>query len=312
MTTTAGVSALHPDLEPGKPPLLRLESAVDRLAIRAFVAEHGSLLIRGLGVRDAAGAERVFRQLGHLMTEKEAFAPRDRYAQGVYSASMWPPTQQMCMHHELSYVHEPPGLMLFACVTPAAAGGATPVADAAAVLEALPPDLVARFERLGWMLIRNYHDDIGASLADAFGTDDRQTIESYCRKHEIRLEWQDGGSSAALRTWQRRPAIVPHPRTGRRCWFNQVAFLSEWTLAAELRDYLVEIFGADGLPFNTRFGNGDPIEPDVIQLIDEVYEAHTVREPWQAGDVLVVDNIRAAHGREAFEGPREVVVALAE
>src|SRR5947208_5205194 len=136
------------------------------------------------------------------MTEREAFAPRERYAQGVYSASKWPPNQQMCMHHELSYALAVPNLLLFACVVPPAAGGATPVADAAAVLEALPPELVERFERLGWMLIRNYHDDIGASLADAFGTDDRHTIERYCRKHEIRCEWQDGGGSAALRTWQ--------------------------------------------------------------------------------------------------------------
>ena len=313
MTTSAAVSSLHPDRQPGKPPLLRLESGVDRQAIRAFVAEHGSLLIRGLGLSDGAGAARVFRQLGHLMPEKEAFAPRERYAPGVYTASKWPPNQQMCMHHELSYALKVPSLMLFACVVPPAAGGATPVADAAAVLEALPPDLVERFERLGWMLIRNYNDDIGASLADAFGSDDRNAIESYCRAHEIRFEWQNGGGGGgALRTWQRRPAIVPHPLTGRRCWFNQIAFLSEWTLAAELREYLVEVYGPDGLPFNTQFGNGDPIGPDVIEVINEVYEAHTVREPWQAGDLLVVDNIRAAHGREAFEGPREVVVALAE
>ncbi len=311
MTTSAAVSALHPDRQPGKPPLLRLESGVDRQAIRAFVAEHGSLLIRGLGLCDGAGAARVFRQLGHLMPEKEAFAPRERYAPGVYTASKWPPNQQMCMHHELSYALKVPSLMLFACVVPPTAGGATPVADAAAVLEALPPELVERFERLGWMLIRNYNDDIGASLADAFGSDDRNAIESYCRAHEIRFEWQNGGGGA-LRTWQRRPAIVPHPRTGRRCWFNQIAFLSEWTLAAELREYLVEVYGSDGLPFNTQFGNGDPIGPDVIEVINEVYEAHTVREPWQAGDLLVVDNIRAAHGREAFEGPREVVVGLAE
>ncbi len=170
--------------------------------------------------------------------------------------------------------------------------------------------MVERFERLGWLLIRNYNADIGASLADAFGSDDRSAIESYCRAHEIRFEWQNGGG--ALRTWQRRPAIVHHPLTGRRCWFNQIAFLSEWTLAAELREYLVEVYGADGLPFSTQFGNGDPIGPDVIQVINEVYEAHTLREPWQAGDLLVVDNIRAAHGREAFEGAREVVVGLAE
>src|SRR5207247_347105 len=68
----------------------------------------------------------------------------------------------------------------------------------------------------------------------------------------------------------------------------------------------------DGLPFNTRFGNGDAIGADVVQAINEAYEANTVREGWQAGDLLLVDNLRTAHGREPFEGPREVVVAMAD
>lgn len=40
--------------------------------------------------------------------------------------------------------------------------------------------------------------------------------------------------------------------------------------------------------------------------------AHTVREPWQAGDLMLVDNVRTAHSREAFQGPREVLGAMAE
>ena len=80
----------------------------------------------------------------------------------------------------------------------------------------------------------------------------------------------------------------------------------------EVREYLVDIHGEDGLPFNTRFGNGDPIGAEVVQLLDEVYEANTTRERWQAGDLLLVDNIRTAHARESFEGPREVVVAMAD
>ncbi len=80
----------------------------------------------------------------------------------------------------------------------------------------------------------------------------------------------------------------------------------------ELREYLVDVYGEDGLPFNTRFGNGDPIGADVVQLINDVYEAHTVRERWEAGDVLLVDNVRTAHAREPFEGPREVMVSLAD
>ena len=243
------------------------------------------------------------------MIEREAFAARKTYPGGLYSSSKWPANQQMCMHHELSYTLEFPGLMLFACLTAPAAGGAAAVADAPTVLQALPSDLVARFEREGWMVTRNYNDEIGASWADAFGTDDRAAVEGYCRANAIEFEWQpDDG----LRTRQRRSAIIRHPVTGQRCWFNQIAFLNEWTIAPEIREYLVDVYGEEGLPFNTRFGNGDPIGEDIVQLLNGIYEEKTRREPWQAGDLLLVDNIRTAHSREAYEGAREVIVAMAD
>jgi len=305
-------------LDAGKPPVLRAEATGDapswaaehRDALRGVVAEHGSVLVRGLGLRDAAEVGAVSRRLAtSLMSEREAFASRRSYDDGVYSATKWPPNQPMCMHHELSYTLEFPGLLLFACLSAPSAGGATAVADSPTVLDALPTELVARFEREGWLLTRNYNDEIGASFAEAFGTEDRGAVERYCRANGIELEWQpDGG----LRTRQRRSAVVRHPVTGQRCWFNQIPFLNEWTIASEIREYLVDVYGAEGLPFNTSFGNGDPIGEDVVELLNQVYEANTAREPWQAGDLLLVDNVRTAHAREAFEGPREVLVAMAD
>jgi alpha-ketoglutarate-dependent taurine dioxygenase len=306
------------DLQPGKPPILRVEAAGDaatwaerhRDALRSVVAEHGAILVRGLGLRDPAQAGEVFRRLGSgLMADREAFASREVHADGVYSSSTWPANQQMCMHHELSYRFEVPGLLLFACLEAARRGGATAVADAPTVLEALPGDLVRKFESEGWMLTRSYNEEIGMSHPEAFGTDDRAAIESYCRANAIEFEWQaDGG----LRTRQRRRAVVRHPRTGRRCWFNQVAFLNQYTLDPEVREFLVEMYGADSLPFNTCFGNGDPIDEDVVRIVNEVYEENTVREPWQAGDLMLVDNIRTAHSREAYEGSRQVLVAMTD
>ncbi|MET7728813.1 TauD/TfdA family dioxygenase [Streptomyces mirabilis] len=318
MSSTSTASMVDVELQPGRPPLLRAEAtggaagwaAAHRDALRAVVAEHGCVLIRGLGLRDAAETGVVFSKLATgLMTEKEVFAPRRTYSDGVYSSTKWPPNQPMCMHHELSYTLEFPGLMMFACLSAPTDGGATAVADAPTVLDALPAELTERFEREGWLLTRSYNDEIGASVAEAFGTEDRAAVESYCRANEIAFEWQpDGG----LRTRQRRSAVVRHPVTGRRCWFNQIAFLNEWTMAPEVREYLMDVYGADGLPFNTRFGNGEPIGEDVVELLNSVYEAHTAREPWQAGDLMLVDNIRTAHSREPFEGPREVLVALAD
>jgi uncharacterized protein YndB with AHSA1/START domain len=98
--------------------------------------------------------------------------------------------------------------------------------------------------------------------------------------------------------------------TGRRCWFNQVAFLSRWTMDPEVRDFLCDMYGPDGLPFDTRYGNGDPIDEDVVRRINDVYEANTSPVVLAAGDVVLVDNIRTAHGREPYEGDRQVVVAM--
>ncbi|GCD33107.1 hypothetical protein OEIGOIKO_00826 [Streptomyces chrestomyceticus JCM 4735] len=306
------------NLLPGTPPVLLAEPTGDaaswaagyRDTLRTLAVEHGAVLVRGLGLHDADQAGAVFRHLATgLLTEREAFAPRREYADGVYSSAKWPPYQPMCMHHELSYTLDAPGLLLFACLTAPGSGGATAVADASAVLDALPAELTGRFEREGWLLTRSYNDEVGASLTEAFGTDDRRAVERYCRGHAIDFAWQpDGG----LRTRQRRGAVLRHPVTGHRCWFNQIAFLNAWTMDPEVREYLTDLYGADALPFDTRYGGGDPIGEDVVQLLNTVYEAHTAREPWQPGDLMVVDNVRTAHSREPYEGPREVLVAMTD
>ena len=318
MSSSPQASLLDVELQPGKPATLRVEAPGDpagwaaehKDALRAVVAEHGAVLVRGLDLRDAAEISAVFRRLATgLMIEREAFAARQVYADGVYSSATWPANQPMCMHHELSYRLEVPSLLLFACLSAPTKGGATAVSDSPTVLDALPADQVARFERDGWLLTRSYNDEIGASLAESFGTEDRDAIESYCRANAIAFEWQpDGG----LRTWQRRSAVVQHPVTGQRCFFNQIAFLNEWTIDPEVREYLVEVYGADGLPFNTRFGTGEPLTEEIVELINQVYEANTVRELWQAGDLMLVDNIGTAHSREAYQGPREILVGMAE
>lgn len=311
-------SSLDVALRAGRPPLLKVEAAghaarwtaKHRDALRSAVTEHGALLLRGLGLRNIDDVDAVTRQLAtDLVTERETFAARDRYSSNVYSSTKWPQNQQMCMHHELSYTTEFPGLMLFACLVAPVDGGQTGVADATRMVQNLPTGLVTRFEREGWMLTRSYNDEIGATVEESFGTGDRAEIAAYCRANDIELTWQpDGG----LRTRQRRSSVVRHPVTGQRCWFNQIAFLNEWTLAPEVREFLVDVYGEDGLPFNTRYGNGDPISADVIDLLNAVYEANTLREPWQAGDLLLVDNIRCAHSRDPYSGAREVVVAMAD
>src|SRR5262249_312399 len=151
-------------VQPGKPPILPAEAVSGlswdeyRDGLRAVVAEHGAVRVRGLGMNDITTVVNAFRGLatGGLMPEKQAFAERGKYDEGVYSSTKWPPNQQMCMHHELSYAMEFPTMMLFACLTAPSQGGTTYVSDSPTVLNSLPVDLVKRFETEGWILTRNY------------------------------------------------------------------------------------------------------------------------------------------------------------
>jgi len=298
-------------------PLLHAEAgdpvtwlAERRTELRSAVREHGALLVRGLGLNSAGTVAGAFRLLAdQLMPQHEAFASRSAYEEGVFSSLSWPPDQPMCMHHELSYALRVPTLLLTACLTAPRSGGITGLADARAIAAALPADLVERFEREGWLLVRSYNGEVGLHWTEAFGTGDRAEVERYCRANDIESEWRPDGS---LRTRQLRRALIRHPVSGERCWFNQIAFLNQWTMSPEVREYLVEVYGPDALPFNTAYGNGEPIGADVVDLLNDVYEAHTVREPWQPGDLMLVDNIRTAHSREAYEGAREVLVAMGD
>jgi hypothetical protein len=49
-----------------------------------------------------------------------------------------------------------------------------------------------------------------------------------------------------------------------------------------------------------------------VATINASYEKHIRREPWRSGDLLLVDNIRTAHGRDPFEGTREVLAGLGD
>jgi alpha-ketoglutarate-dependent taurine dioxygenase len=280
-------------------------AADHRDEVRAAVTEQGAVLVRGLGLHDATATGAVARHLSELMIEREGFAKRHMYSPGVYSSSAWTDDMPMCMHHEMSYNRTFPGIMMFACLALADSGGEIELANAGAVLDALPHATFAD----GWRLNRNYHPETGTPWQEAFGTGDRAEVEAYCADNDIAFEWRPGG---LLRTSQTRSAVVTHPVTGARCWFNQIAFLNEWTMLEDIREYLVSEFGRDGLPFNTAHGDGRQITASTVDELNAVYERHAVQVQWQPGDLLVVDNIATAHSRKPFTGKREVVVAMGD
>jgi hypothetical protein len=95
-------------------------------------------------------------------------------------------------------------------------------------------------------------------------------------------------------------------------WFNHGTFFHATSLPASARDALMAEFGPEDLPQNTFYGDGQPIEDEVVQQLRAIYSGAMVSFAWQTKDVLMLDNILALHGREPFRGARRILTAMAE
>ncbi|MEV4097974.1 TauD/TfdA family dioxygenase [Streptosporangium saharense] len=282
----------------------------NRDALRAGLDAHGALYLRGLPVKDVGDFAEVRDALvSELAGYVEKATPRSHFGRDVYSSTDLPPSQAIRPHNENSYALSFPGLLMFGCLVAPDQGGATPVTDVRRVLGDIPAPLADRFRTHGWSLTRNYGDHISLGWRTAFGTEDRDEVAAYCAANHIAHEWLEGDR---LRTTQRRSATIRHPGTGEEVWFNHTVFWNEWALDPEVREVFLEDLGHDNLPFNTAYGDGEPISRQDVETIDEAYRRATVRETWRPGDVLIVDNILSAHAREAFRGNRKIVVAMGD
>jgi alpha-ketoglutarate-dependent taurine dioxygenase len=289
---------------------LRSYAGDRREMLEAELDKRGAILFRGF---DLAGAEDfqelVARVSAGALEYRERSSPRRQVSGNIYTSTEHPADQPIFLHNEQSYNLRFPRKIAFFCITPAGEGGATPIADCRRVLLDIPQPVRERFARLGYLYVRNFGGGFGLSWQEAFQTTDRGEVEAYCRANRIELEWREGGR---LRTRQLRKVIARHPRTGEESWCNHLTFFHVSTLEPALRDQLSSELREEDLPNNTYHGDGSPIAAEVLEELRAIYRRGTVTFAWRPGDVLLLDNITMAHGREAFRGPRRVVVGMAD
>jgi len=307
---------------PGRAIPLLLEAAVAGLELPAWAAahaaeldalllEHRALLFRGFAVEGAAGLRRVCEATagGELLDYRDRSSPRHEVADRVFTSTDYPAEQAIRMHHEGTYWVTCPQKIYFFCHVAPESGGETPIADGRRVLARLGADLAARFAARRLLYLRNYNDGFGLPWQTVFQTEDRAEVERYCRANAIELEWKAGDR---LRTRQLRPAFVRHPRTGEVLWFNHAAFFHVSSLDPKQRAALLAEFAVEDLPYDTTFGDGSPIPEEDLAAVRRAYQKEIVLFPWQQGDLLWLDNLTIAHGRQPFAGRREILVGMAQ
>lgn len=303
--------------------------------------EHGAVLLRGFDVRAPADFERAARAIDPaLKNEYLGTSPRDALTEYVFSASELPPYYPIPQHCEMSFLRDPPRRLFFAClVAPRGIGGETPLCDFRRVYAALDPEVRARFEARGIRIVRNYCGPGGGGRLDLwklkrwdemFDTTDRATVEAKCRAQGFEVTW---GAGDRLRLVSTQDAARAHPETGEPAWFNHAQVFHMSSAGAELRRVHARqgdlrslalsglaraltavrrrAVAADDLPMHCTHRDGSEIAAADLEHVRATIWAHMLAFPWEAGDVLAIDNFSVSHGRMPYRGPRQVVVAWA-
>ena len=307
-------------LQPGQTFPLVIQPATDDIDLVAWaktnqeflqieLLKHGAILFRGFNVESVSEFESFAQGISPDLFADYGDLPRAGEGGKIYGSTPYPSDKAILFHNESSHLHQWPLKIWFFCVQPAQQGGETPIIDCRQAYKIINPKLRERLDRKQLMYVRHYTNGLDVSWQNFFRTDDKSIVENYLRQTKIDFEWYDNNS---LITRQVRPALAVHPRTSEPVFFNQIQLHHIAYLDAEVRESLLSTFGDKKLPRNVYYGDGTPIEDSAIAEINEVYQQSQTSFTWQKNDILMLDNMLTAHGRNPYIGDRKLVVAMAE
>lgn len=273
---------------------------VTRKLLDERLEDVGAILIRGLPLRSIFDFSELLVALEYEpFLSPSVAATREDVAPRVSMANVAPADMNIMMHNEMAYYFPdaPRHFFLYCECAPAPGeGGETPIARNADYHTELDEDIIAHFERRGLRRDLRFFDAVtrpdrkGRSWQVKFDTHDRSTVEERCREKGMEFRWEDDGS---LMT-QGRPAVTI-PRAGRR----------QWICAPQ--------HAKPASTLEIRYGDGAPIEPEILEHLRAVQWKIAVAFAWQDHDLLCLDNLGCQHGRLSYSAgsSRRVFVSTA-
>lgn len=270
--------------------------------------EIGAILFRGFPVATPEEFDRFIAAFGWAnfpYEESLSNAVRVNKTPRVFTANEAPPETKIYLHHEMAQTPIHPSRLFFFCQQPAETGGATPICRSDVLwnrLASLHPQFTQDCEQKG---LRYSHvmpgendlkSGMGRSWQSTLRAETREAAEQRLTALKYDWTWQPDGSLRV--TTPVLPAVRKLP-DGRTTFFNQlIAAFSGWKDARN--DPTKSI----------TFGDDTPLDVAAAQTAAQLGEELSFDIPWQRGDVALVDNYVAMHGRRPYAGTRKVLASL--
>ena len=278
--------------EPGRPHVLieaTGEAGVDEVdpdAIIALFKAHGALLLRGFGA-DVDQFRTFATQFcaTSVFNESPGRSPIDDAA-NIHSVDGG--TNAFSLHPELAREPWKPDAAFFACFSPPSVGGETTICDGVALVRAMPE--AVRRGLTGRRLF--YVKTTWPELLDYWlGTREPSDAQLAAPPPGCPYEFRRIGGQIGR--------IFSRPALHKPMFTDDMAF-GNFLLFARFNN------GRSDFPV---LDNGQPVPEDWLQAIKATGDSLSCAINWQAGDVLMLDNSRFMHGRNAILNTAERRIA---
>ena len=281
----------------------------ERKELLRQASEHGAVLFRGFPVKNAEDFDAfigAFELENFPYEQSLSNAVRVNFTPRVFSANEAPPDVKIYLHHEMAQTPIYPAKLFFFCEVAAEEGGATPVCRSDVLFERMKecPGFARECEEKGlrYSNVMPAENDpasgMGRSWQGTFRTEKREEAEGRMRELGYSWEWLPDGCLRAT------TPILPAVREvspGRKTFFNQlIAAFQGW------KD------SRNDPSKSITFGDGSPLNRETVLRVAGMAEELTFDVAWEPGDVVLIDNFVAMHGRRSFRGKRKVLASLAE
>mmetsp|Transcript_5340 Transcript_5340/g.10180 ORF Transcript_5340/g.10180 Transcript_5340/m.10180 type:complete len:452 (-) Transcript_5340:120-1475(-) len=277
--------------------------------IKQDLLKHGAIWFRGFDLmKSVQGYREMYEALGfdpcldplHSSGLRKFASERDALYEEVNKPSLR--GHYIGLHCE-STAKRTAAYAAFVCFQKATEGGGRfLVADGAAILAELDPKLLQKlYDRKIRISVSNL--DIPPSLPGPIKEGIKSLVDvAVAPKFDMDLEmiYESDGKPGRLQAVESAESpINRHPVTGLPVWFNNAH-----NHARKLRDRrpcgvpevgMTEVFYADTM---------EPLTLEDCNEIKRASEKHIAALSMEPGDVLLVDNYRALHGRDIFQGDR--------
>lgn len=294
----------------------------NRTRLDTLLVEHGAYVLRGFAVPETASFSRMIQSYPYAELDYTAGAtPRAEVQGRIYEATKTPADYWIGLHQEMSYLPNYPEILAFFCSQPADSGGETVIADLRRFEAAMPARIRDAMMERGIRYIRNFRapgrtsghprlDLAHKDWANAFNTVDPTIAERKAHGMGLTTRWLDDGG---LEVSHVSSGFADHSVTGSTIWFNQMTtqFICRENLGPRA-DLWLEYYTKRGrpLPYTSTWGDGEEVAAEDRNCLYRIFDEIMVAFPWQQGDVMVLDNLLTAHGRNPYSGLRDVQVAM--